>query len=137
VANGDGTWANAELSAPYASLQCTTCHDGHGSDNSYHLKTSISVRGQLMSVGGGPGSGLESAPFSANSDHSPGDTTYRMPCFLGGSQAGDQVSCDTPGSSQLTLKWGAWCTFCHDMQTHGQSETVTCRTGHRHGAGAF
>jgi predicted CXXCH cytochrome family protein len=133
VANGDGTWANAELDFPYAALQCNTCHDGHGSDNIYHLKTSITVRGQVMSVGGGPGSGLEASPFTAASDHSPGDTEYFLPCFIGNTQ----VSCSEPGSTQDTLKWGAWCTFCHDMQTHGQTEDVTCRTGHRHGAGAF
>ena len=62
VANGDGTWANAELPNPYAALQCTSCHDGHGSDNIFHLKTSINIRGIQMKVGGGPGSGMESRP---------------------------------------------------------------------------
>lgn len=133
VANGDGTWANSELPNPYAALQCTTCHDGHGTDNIFHLKTSITVRGQQMAVGGGPGSGFESNPFTAASDYGPGASTYKLPCFIGSTQ----VSCSQAGSAQQDHKWGAFCTFCHDMQTHGQSEDNTCRTGHRHGGGAF
>ena len=132
-ANGDGTWANAELTEAYAALQCTTCHDGHGSDNIFHLKTQINVRGVQLWVGGGPGSGIEGNPFTAASDHGFGDTTYRLPCFIGSTQ----VSCDEPGASQQDHKWGAWCSFCHDEQTHGRAEGDTCRTGHRHGGGAF
>ena len=129
-----GTWAGSELANPYASVQCNNCHDGHGSANLFHLKTSVQVRGVQMTVGGGPGSGLESKPFTAASDYGAGDPSYLLPCFDSG---GTQVSCSTPGSTQLDHKWGAWCSFCHDLQTHNQSESTTCRSGHRHGGGAF
>jgi cytochrome c553 len=126
-------FSNAELTEAYAALQCTTCHDGHGSDNIFHLKTEINVRGVQLWVGGGPGSGIEASPFTPASDHGFGDTTYRLPCFIGTTQ----VSCNDPGASQQDHKWGAWCSFCHDEQTHGRAEGDTCRTGHRHGGGAF
>ena len=130
VANGDGTWANAETTNPYAALQCNTCHDGHGSDNLFQLKSSISVRGQPLTVGGGPGSGME----VGDGFTSFGSTTYNLPCFDGG---GAMVDCSTPGSSQEDHQWGGWCTFCHDMQTHGKNEDTTCQTAHMHGSGGF
>jgi predicted CXXCH cytochrome family protein len=138
---GDG-FADQELTSPtYAAMQCDSCHDGHGSPNIFHLKTSINVRGIQLSVGGGPGSGFEGVDigggvlrFTTVSDYGPGDTTYQLPCFSGNSQ----VSCGDPGAEQRDHGWGAFCTFCHDMQTHGQSEdNDSCRTGHMHGGGAF
>jgi predicted CXXCH cytochrome family protein len=129
---GDG-FCDSELPQHYAALQCTTCHDGHGSDNIFHLRSSMTVRGQVLSVGGGPGSGQEANPFTAASDYGPGDTTYLLPCFDGNTQ----VSCTNPAGVQQDHKWGAFCSFCHDLQTHGQAEDNTCRTGHKHGGGAF
>jgi hypothetical protein len=129
---GDG-FCDIELSNSYAALQCTTCHDGHGSDNIFHLRSSITVRGQVLNVGGGPGSGQEANPFTAASDHGAGDTSYLLPCFDGNTQ----VSCTNPVGVQQDHKWGAWCSFCHDLQTHGQAEDNSCRTGHKHGGGAF
>lgn len=120
--------ASAEIAFPYAALTCTTCHDGHGSDNIFHLKKSITVRGIQMRVGGGVGSGFEPPAFSKW-----GSATYVLPCFSGTTM----VDCSTQGSSQQDHKWGAFCSFCHTMETHGQAEDNTCRTGHRHGGGAF
>jgi len=121
--------ADTETAFPYASLPCALCHDGHGSDNIFHLKKSVTVRGIQMRVGGGVGSGFEPPAFSKW-----GSTTYTLPCF---NAKGTLVACGTAGSSQQDHKWAAWCTFCHTLRTHGQSEDATCRTGHRHGGGAF
>ena len=33
--------------------------------------------------------------------------------------------------------WGAWCSFCHQMESHNRSETAACNTGHKHGGGNF
>jgi len=33
--------------------------------------------------------------------------------------------------------WGAWCSFCHQMESHGQAEDNKCRQGHMHGGGNF
>ena len=34
--------------------------------------------------------------------------------------------------------WGAWCSFCHKMDTHpGKVETDSCTGGHMHNGGAF
>jgi hypothetical protein len=138
VANGDGTWANAELSNPYAALQCTFCHDGHGTDNIYHLKTSISIRGQQMAVGSSPSGDFTTNPFTPGIEYGFGDTTYKLPCFNG--IGGAQVSCSDVGAVQDggNRKWGAWCTFCHDLGSHNVvDETTACRTGHKHSGTAF
>jgi cytochrome c553 len=101
---------NSNHSAPYAALNCTTCHGAHGTGNIFNLRTSITVAGTVMEVGGQPGSGFDdiSGP------------TYTLP------------------SPQTTLKWGAWCTFCHDLSGHtSYDETTTCNNGHLHGGGNF
>jgi hypothetical protein len=137
VANGDGTFANAEIPFPYAALQCTFCHDGHGTDNLFHLKTSINIRGQQMWVGSAPSGDFTTNPFTPGMDYGFGDTTYKLPCFDG---TGTQVSCSTPGAAQegTDRKYGAWCTFCHDLGSHNVvDETTSCRTGHRHSQTAF
>lgn len=139
--NVGGSWSEAELGAPYAALQCTTCHDSHGSDNLYHLKTSITVRGQVMWVGGQTGSGFDGvtpetigSPFNAVSDYAFGDTTYVLPCFNGSTQ----VKCSNVNGIQKEFAWGAFCTFCHDMDSHGQSEgNDSCSSGHKHTKGNF
>lgn len=139
--NVGGSWSEAELGQPYASIQCTTCHESHGSDNLFHLRTSMTVRGQVMWVGGQTGSGFEGltpetigSKFTAVSDHAWGDTTYVLPCFDGNTQ----VSCTNPAGVQNEFGWGAWCTFCHDMDSHGQSESNNgCSSGHKHNGGNF
>jgi hypothetical protein len=137
VTFGDGTWANAEIAEPYAALQCTFCHDGHGTDNIFHLRTSITIRGQVMAVGGAPGGEFTTDPFTTGIEYGFGDTTYKLPCFNAG---GTQVSCTDPAAAQegTDRKWGAFCTFCHDLASHNAVvEDTSCRTGHRHAGTAF
>jgi len=43
-------WQNG--SYPYAALNCTDCHEPHGSDGLYHLKTSIVINGTTLTTGG-------------------------------------------------------------------------------------
>ena len=97
----------------YAAMNCTTCHGPHGSDNIFNLRSSINVAGVQMQVGGEPGSQFET--FSG--------TTYTLP---------------VNGTSQARFEWGAWCTFCHNMNAHaGVDETTSCNTGHTHGGNNF
>jgi hypothetical protein len=111
----------------YAAIQCTTCHDGHGSDNLFHLKTSIDVGGWPMKVGGKSGSEFSGITPS---------TTYTLPCFDSGDNV---VPCDDPSSQgQKDHRWGAWCTFCHEMSNHpGVTERSDCQGGHMHDGGNF
>jgi predicted CXXCH cytochrome family protein len=109
--------AGEEPSNPYAALQCTSCHDGHGSDNLYHLKTEINVGGTQMAVGGVSGG---SWPPSWGQY---GNTTYTLPLV---------------GGVQQDHYWGAWCTFCHTLSSHPvQVEGDACQSGHMHGGGNF
>ena len=50
-------------------------------------------------------------------------TTYIMP--------------NGPSGSQEDLYWGAWCTFCHELDAHsGVSDGAdVCNGGHIHGGG--
>ncbi|HEY5643781.1 MAG TPA: hypothetical protein VIS31_13010 [Woeseiaceae bacterium] len=105
--------AGRDPSAPYAALNCTTCHGPHGTGNIYNLKTSITVAGTQMSIGGQAGS--QFAAFSG--------TTYTLPLDAG---------------NQRSDRYGAWCTFCHNMNAHaGVDETTACNSGHRHGGNNF
>ncbi|MEE8307024.1 MAG: hypothetical protein V3R81_07135, partial [Gammaproteobacteria bacterium] len=109
-------------SAPYASINCTTCHGAHGSDNIFNLRTSIKVAGVQMSIGG-----TGNMPIPARITD---PTVYDLP----------RTNEITSGVfAQETFDWGAWCTFCHDMSAHaGKVETSTgCNGGHMHGGGAF
>jgi hypothetical protein len=114
-----GTGGNGFLKPPfqvdteYAPLQCTTCHGAHGSDNIYNLRSSITVGGQQMSIGGWTGDTIGATS----------GTTYNLANANGGVQA--------------DLQWGAWCSFCHNMEQHGVNETKTCNTGHVHGSTKF
>lgn len=98
----------------YAAIQCTTCHDQHGSNNLFHLKEQITVGGVAMQVGGKPGSEFSGITPTA---------TYTLPLI---------------GGVQQDHYWGAWCTFCHEMSSHpGVGETSQCNTGHKHRGGNF
>ena len=39
------------------------------------------------------------------------------------------------GGTQDNMQWGAWCSFCHQHQSHGRDEDVKCTSGHMHGSG--
>jgi predicted CXXCH cytochrome family protein len=120
--------AGREPDNPYAALPCTTCHDAHGSDNIFHLKTSITVAGIQMTTGALNGN------FSNNPEVD-GQTTYILPCTGGN---GDPDCANNPGGSQDIFHWGAWCSFCHTMSNHpAQQLTDSCNSGHKHGRGNF
>jgi predicted CXXCH cytochrome family protein len=112
--SGQTTPPTKEPGAPYAAMNCTLCHDSHASTNIYHLADSITVAGVDMEVGGWTGDtiGTQSG------------TTYTLPLT---SKTGTQSDHD----------WGAWCSFCHQMEKHGVDEDKACRSGHMHGGGAF
>jgi predicted CXXCH cytochrome family protein len=115
----------------YAALQCTACHDQHGSPNIFHLKESITVGGVVMTTGAVTTDGVtqKSGVFDFADDpvnNRPGiqgATTYTLP---------------EVGGSQNFLNWGAWCTFCHTMATHtGVDEQTNCNGAHQHGGSNF
>jgi hypothetical protein len=131
--NGDGStgsntskgplkrpWTDVDGDDPsqnYAALPCTTCHDQHGSANIFHLRTSINVAGQQMTVGSNNTGVFPSVDINANI------STYTLP---------------DNGSGQVFLEWGAFCTFCHTMDNHtGVTEASTCNSGHVHGGNNF
>ena len=113
-----GTGGNGFVKPPfavdtvYAAQQCTVCHGAHGSDNIYNLRSSITVNGTAMSVGGWVGDTIGELS----------GTTYTL------ETAND-------GVTQDDLQWGGFCSFCHNMESHGVDETKTCNTGHVHGGG--
>jgi hypothetical protein len=112
----DGIWTDCpELTVDYAALNCTTCHGAHGSDNIFNLRSSITVAGVQMTVGGWSGDTL-GTPNSANmsADH----TVYTMPLT---------------GGVQVDHDWGTWCSFCHQLEGHNKSETTGCTSSHMHG----
>jgi predicted CXXCH cytochrome family protein len=127
---------------PYAALQCNYCHDAHGTDNIYHLRTSITIAGVEMTVGGVPGgswyetdTGDPDYPrWNPTTGTKFGSNTYALPCF-GGSGYDDCTA-----GAQQHLNWGAWCSFCHTMSAHsGQagSEGTNCNNAHVHGGSNF
>jgi hypothetical protein len=79
------------------------------------------VAGTVMSVGG---DGNMNDPSYA------GDTTYTLPLMDG------TVINDSTGV-QTDHYWGAWCSFCHKMESHGVSEEDSCTGAHMHGQGSF
>jgi hypothetical protein len=110
--------AGDDPATPYAAMNCSDCHGAHGSPNIANLRSSITIGGVVMTVGGEPGTGV------LNEAHYAGSSTYILPEISGGSQQDHY--------------WGAWCTFCHRMEGHpGKVETDACTTGHMHGGGAF
>ena len=106
----------------YAALNCTLCHGAHGSGNIYNLRTSITVNGTPMTVGGkdafmDPALCTKSCGSIDNSLPEFGSTTYVLP-------------------EQTDMSFGAWCTFCHE-QSHGTADGTGCQSGHRPGGGNF
>jgi hypothetical protein len=112
----------------YAALNCTLCHGPHGSGNIFNLRTSITVNGTQMTVGGREafmdpdlctGRRCTGGDGSNPNEELPefGQPTYFLPV-------------------QEDLAWGAWCTFCHEP-SHGTSDGTACQSGHLHGGGNF
>jgi hypothetical protein len=115
--------ANNDPSAGYAAMNCSVCHDNHGSGNIFNLRTSITVDGVQMSIGG---DGNMPVP-SRISD----PTVYDLPPMDG------KIVNESTGV-QTDHYWGAWCSFCHKMDAHpGKDEGDSCTGGHMHGGGAF
>jgi hypothetical protein len=106
--------ATSDITQGYAALNCTTCHDAHGSGNIFNLRTSITVAGETMTTGGWAGDSIGLTEV----------TEYFLP-DMGG------------GEGQKEYNWGAWCSFCHQMEQHGRNLTDNCNTGHKHGGGNF
>lgn len=100
---------------PYAALNCTSCHGAHGSENIYNLRSSINIAGVQMTVGA---TNAWEASTILGADF--GSTTYTLPL-------------DSKTGAQAALGWGAWCTFCHDVN-HDTKDGFGCQSSHVHGA---
>jgi cytochrome c553 len=121
VPGADAT--NQDPSAPYAALNCTTCHGAHGSGNIHNLRTSITVGGVQMEIGG-----VDNMPVPARISD---PKVYTLP-FFDGKNINEQTGI------QQDHYWGAWCSFCHKMDAHpGKVEADSCTGGHMHNGGAF
>jgi len=118
--------ATSDPATPYAALNCTVCHGPHGGNNIFNLRESITVAGVQMTVGGWTGDTIGTPRASQYADPS----TYTLPPMNG-------RNIDETNGLQEDHYWGAWCSFCHQMESHGQSEDNACRSGHMHGGGAF
>jgi predicted CXXCH cytochrome family protein len=118
----------------YASMNCTTCHGAHGSVNIFNLRESITVAGVQMRVGGWTGDtiGNPRAPYDCGTAGVPEtcSTVYKLPPM-------DGRNINEATGTQENRQWGAWCSFCHQMESHAQDEGNTCNTGHVHGSGNF
>ena len=124
VTAGDATTDN-DPSGPYAAMNCTTCHGAHGTGNIFNLRTSITVAGVQMSVGG---TGANANNYDTT--RTPDPTFYTLPPLA-------ETFRNSGVFIQEDHSWGAWCTFCHKMDGHGKDELVNCTGGHMHGGGAF
>lgn len=121
TAAADG--ANEDPSTRYAAMNCTTCHGAHGSGNIFNLRTSITVAGVVMEVGG---AGNMPVPARITDP-----TVYDLPPM-------DGRNVNTSTGVQTDHYWGVWCSFCHKMDTHpGKVESDSCTGGHMHNGGAF
>lgn len=105
----------------YAALNCTTCHGAHGTGSIFNLRESINVGGVQMTVGGWVGDTIGEDPNNPGNPRV-GQTTYTLPLV-------------TRDNKQSDHYWGAWCSFCHNIQAHGRDEDVKCTNGHMHGSG--
>jgi len=114
---------NYDPGASYAALNCTTCHGAHGSGNIFNLKTSITVAGVQMQIGG-----VGNMPVPARISD---PTVYTLPPM-------DGRNVNEATGVQTDHYWGAWCSFCHKMDGHpGKVEADSCTGGHMHNGGAF
>jgi hypothetical protein len=120
----------------FGALNCTICHGPHGSENIYNLRSSITVAGQQLTVGGKDAfmdpalctrqcNGGDGSDIDAELPEF-GSTTYNLPLNGTNGQSGVQED----------MGFGAWCTFCHEP-SHGTSDGLACQSGHRHGGGNF
>ena len=75
-----------------------------------------------MEVGGWTGDTVGGTVASGGAVARQGETVYFLPDM---------------GSGQNDHNWGAWCSFCHQMEAHGRDESVNCTSGHMHGGGKF
>jgi len=107
-------------SLSYSAINCSTCHEAHGSTNIYNLRTQVSVGGQQMQVGSIFWTATEIEATTPGQTF--GDTSYTLPVNADGQQE--------------DLGWGAWCSFCHDVN-HGSGDGLGCSSGHLHGGGNF
>ena len=106
---------NGDPDQNYAAMNCTTCHGAHGTGNIYNLRESITVAGEVLTVGG-VGGFLDDPAYA-------GSSTYTLPVI---------------GGNQEDHYWGAWCTFCHKGDSHpGKTEADACTGAHMHGGGSF
>jgi hypothetical protein len=120
---------NNDPTGAYAAMNCNTCHGAHGTGNIYNLRTSITVAGVQMSVGGVGANASNYDPA-----RTPDPTVYTLPPLTGGGKK----TLDPVNGVQTDHYWGAWCTFCHKKDAHpGKVETDVCTNGHMHGGGAF
>jgi hypothetical protein len=134
-ANYGSTGGNGFLKPPflvdtkYAPMQCTQCHGAHGSDNIFNLRSSITVGAgtpseTVMQTGGFGGKGDMGTKVY---------TTYDLRCATTTEDRLLDPDCDS--GTQQNFQWGAWCSFCHNLEQHGLNESKSCNTGHRHGGG--
>jgi cytochrome c553 len=120
-----GSGGNGFLKAPfqvdtaYAAMQCTQCHGAHGSKNIFNLRSTITV---------GAGTASETVMSTGGwSTGKSGDIGFVV---------GTEYTLEPAGGGvQEMWQWGAWCSFCHQMEAHGVAETKTCNSGHAHGKG--
>jgi predicted CXXCH cytochrome family protein len=112
--------AGNDHTTPYAALQCTTCHDQHGTNNIYHLKQSITVNGQQMTIYDGT------------------TTDYTLPCL--DTDERTVIPCTQANATQYYRHWAAYCSFCHVHTNHNyppNNEDTTCSAAHVHGGSNF
>jgi hypothetical protein len=103
----------------YSAVNCNVCHDSHGSQNIYNLRTSVSVEGTTMTIGSQFWDAAKIEETTPGQTF--GDSSYVLP---------------TPNGVQEQYGFGAWCTFCHEVN-HGSNDGTGCSPGHRHGGGNF
>jgi len=108
-------------SQPYSAINCSTCHESHGSTNIYNLRTQVSVEGIPMEIGS-PSFWTDAKIEETTPGETSDKTTYTFP-----------VNAD--GQQEL-FGWGAWCSFCHDVD-HGSGDGLGCSSGHMHSGGNF
>jgi predicted CXXCH cytochrome family protein len=103
--------ADYDGTTPFSAMTCTTCHGAHGSENIFNLKSSITVAGVQMTIGTSHGVW----------DAVAGQTEYVFPV-------------DSRSGLPEQVGWGAWCSFCHDVN-HDTKTGLGCQGSHMHGGG--
>jgi hypothetical protein len=80
-----------------------------------------------MEVGGWTGDTIGGTWESGGATARSGETEYFLPSDPAIVEQGQQNN----------FNWGAWCSFCHQMESHNRAESTDCSSGHMHGANAF